>query len=297
MNITEPIITEIAENTYLINEFGLDVCYLLIGSEEALLIDTGTGVCDLAETVRSLTNLPLTVALTHGHFDHAGGIGQFDSVYVHKNDKVFTESITVKMRKNYVYYMLDNIRDRFQLLPNEVREFENVPQMIPFGDSHVFSLGARDVETVLIPGHTWGSVAFIDDATGILFSGDACTDYLMLAFSGVDTLEEPRKTTSVETALAGIEKLKAYSARFDRIFTGHTCHGTNINVISKPVSLIDDQIACLKGILSGELMREELPDRINSGHLKRCSYGGSSVVFDDRYLIEEPEIKEPYDIL
>lgn len=297
MNIIEPIITEIAENTYLINEFGLDVCYLLIGSERALLIDTGTGVCDLADIVKSITDLPLLVALTHGHFDHAGGIGQFESVYVHKNDKVFAESITVKMRKNYVNYMLDDIRDRFVMLPNEVREFENVPQMITFGDSHVFSLGARDVETVLIPGHTWGSVVFIDDATGILFAGDSCTDYLMLAFNGVDTLEEPRKTTSVATALAGIEKLKLYSARFDRIFTGHTCFGTDINVISKPVSLIDDQIACLNGILHGELVRENLPDNVHNGHLKRCTYGGSSVVFDDRYLIEEPEIKEPYDIL
>lgn len=297
MNITEPIITEIDENTYLINEFGLDVCYLIIGSEHALLIDTGTGVCDLKEIVKLITDLPLTVALTHGHFDHAGGIGQFDSVYVHKNDKAFAQSITVKIRKNYVASMLDVIRDRFQMLPNEVREFENMPQMIAFGDSNVWSLGARDVESVLIPGHTWGSVVFIDDATGILFAGDACTDYLMLAFPGIDTLEEPRMTTSVATALKGIEKLKLYSARFNRIFTGHTCYGTNINVISKPVSLIDDQIACLTGILSGELEREDMPSSINRGHLKRSTFGDSSVVFDDRYLIEEPVVEEPYDIL
>ena len=51
--------------------------YLLAGTEQALLIDTGLGVCDLFSAVRSLTSLPVTVALTHAHWDHIGGCNAF----------------------------------------------------------------------------------------------------------------------------------------------------------------------------------------------------------------------------
>lgn len=51
--------------------------YLLTGTKQALLIDTGLGVCDLFSAVRSLTSLPVTVALTHAHWDHIGGCNAF----------------------------------------------------------------------------------------------------------------------------------------------------------------------------------------------------------------------------
>ena len=43
MGIKTPFISEIAKNTYAINEFGLTAMYLLVGDESALLIDTGCG--------------------------------------------------------------------------------------------------------------------------------------------------------------------------------------------------------------------------------------------------------------
>ncbi|HEY2202848.1 MAG TPA: MBL fold metallo-hydrolase [Pseudonocardia sp.] len=53
---------------------------LVLGSARALVIDTrGDGVqgAELAASVRSLTGLPLTVALTHAHFDHCFGTSAF----------------------------------------------------------------------------------------------------------------------------------------------------------------------------------------------------------------------------
>ena len=44
MRIKKPIISEIALDTYLINEFGLSSVYFLIGKERGLLIDTGSGI-------------------------------------------------------------------------------------------------------------------------------------------------------------------------------------------------------------------------------------------------------------
>ena len=42
-------------------------CFLVEGSERALLIDTCSGVGNLAEYVATLTDKPLTVWVTHGH--------------------------------------------------------------------------------------------------------------------------------------------------------------------------------------------------------------------------------------
>ncbi len=57
-------------------------CYLVIGSEKAVLLDTCTGYGDLLSCVREFTQKPLFVLLSHGHYDHIGGAGQFDTVYM-----------------------------------------------------------------------------------------------------------------------------------------------------------------------------------------------------------------------
>ena len=57
-------------------------CFLLIGRERAMLVDAGMNRNDLHAFVRTITDLPVFVANTHGHFDHTGGNGYFDEVYM-----------------------------------------------------------------------------------------------------------------------------------------------------------------------------------------------------------------------
>lgn len=71
-------VTKLAENVYLLNEFDGTNCYLVVGSEKALLIDCGTGFCDIRGAAEKLTDLPIILAATHGHGDHIGGAGQFE---------------------------------------------------------------------------------------------------------------------------------------------------------------------------------------------------------------------------
>ena len=59
--IKEPMVMEIAKNTYAINEFGLSACYFLVGEERALLIDTACGLSDLKGIAASLTDKPYDV--------------------------------------------------------------------------------------------------------------------------------------------------------------------------------------------------------------------------------------------
>ena len=79
---------EVLASTWAIDDHGHDVMWLLRGTERALLVDTGFGVSDLAALATEImgASLPLIVANTHGHHDHAGGNWQFPRVYIGAED-------------------------------------------------------------------------------------------------------------------------------------------------------------------------------------------------------------------
>ncbi len=93
--------SELSENYYQANDIGDGIWHiyepgkvfssLIIGQTSALLIDTGYGFGHLARFVRSLTDLPLTVVNTHGHFDHVGGNFQFDQVWMAPAERAIYE--------------------------------------------------------------------------------------------------------------------------------------------------------------------------------------------------------------
>jgi glyoxylase-like metal-dependent hydrolase (beta-lactamase superfamily II) len=134
-------------------DFEANFIYLLIGSDRALLIDTGA-VADpkampLAKTILELlpdkdgNKRPLLVVHTHRHLDHRAGDPQFTAL----------PSVQV------VPIDLEGVRAFFG--------FTNWPN----GIAHV-DLGDRTVDVIPTPGHNKTHIAFYDDRTGILFSGD-----------------------------------------------------------------------------------------------------------------------------
>ena len=70
MNYLKHEVHEIAPKTWCLSEFRLVNAFLVEGEERAALIDTGTGVGNLYGVVRELTEKPLVILITHGHFDH-----------------------------------------------------------------------------------------------------------------------------------------------------------------------------------------------------------------------------------
>lgn len=155
--------------------------YLITGTEQAVLIDTGTGVGDLRACVESLTNLPITVLLSHGHLDHGKGSGQFETVYLSPAD-----------RELYRVHSAREIRAEY-LAPSpalpEVAEDDWIPADEPsrfpaLENGMAFHLGGLSVEVVSLPGHTPGSCMFLLREPRILIAGDACNFFTMLQGDG-----------------------------------------------------------------------------------------------------------------
>ena len=68
---------------YAIHEFyhaqGV-MSYLIEGENRDLLLDTGLGISNIRNVVRKLTDKPISVVLSHTHFDHIGGLNVFDDL-------------------------------------------------------------------------------------------------------------------------------------------------------------------------------------------------------------------------
>lgn len=93
-------IHQLDPNLWLLDDAGESTCYLIQGTERALLLDTVNGQENLHDIVRTLTDLPLVVVNTHGHGDHIGGNVFFEEAWLHPADnevvKKFLEKPEVK---------------------------------------------------------------------------------------------------------------------------------------------------------------------------------------------------------
>ena len=244
MGIKNPIVTEIAHKTYLINEYGLNVMYLVVGTERALLIDTGSGYCDLKAIVERLTDKPYDVVLTHGHVDHAGGCDIFEEIYIHPDDAEMAKNISYESRLGYGNSLRNAMGEPvWDYGAEKVRRWESFPACRDLREGMVFDLGGRRLTVYHTPGHTKGSCCLIDDNSRILFSGDAANINLLMNLGGA----------RVSTALEGLLKIKAHEAEFDRNYNGHVGYASYIDCVTMPDSVLDDCIAAMRGIIDGSL--------------------------------------------
>ncbi|NQV87426.1 MAG: MBL fold metallo-hydrolase [Woeseiaceae bacterium] len=150
------------------------ISYLIIGTESAVLFDTGNGIGDIKAIVDQLTDKPVRVLNSHSHFDHIGGNYQFDEVLSIATE--FTLARTHGIRSDELS-MEVSPEALCKGLPVGVTPATHQTQ--PFSitetisDGDVVDIGGRQLEILHVPGHTDDSIALLDRSAGLLWSGDS----------------------------------------------------------------------------------------------------------------------------
>lgn len=115
--------------------------FLVLGAERALLFDAGFADSGVLETVRSLTDQPIDVVMTHGDLDHSGGLADFGSCRMNAGDWPLVKAGSIALA--------------------------------PLDEGEIVACGEYRFRVIAIPGHSAGSLAFYDEVKGILLAGDS----------------------------------------------------------------------------------------------------------------------------
>lgn len=196
---------KLADNTYRISADYVFQSYLFIGKHKALLVDTGLGIGSVIDKVKELTDKPLIVVCTHGHFGAVGGAGQFDEVKIAKDDLKIAKAFN-KFTRRVVGYT-----------GRAGHDTEKEPKFVALTKSeleHGFDLGGRTIKIVATPSHTRGSICFIDESNKLAIVGDVVTPL------GIELLPTAlplnKYIEAVEELLKSLEGKKVYCSYFPR---------------------------------------------------------------------------------
>lgn len=147
------------------------------GRTHDLLLDSGMGVVPLRRNVALLADRPVLCVASHTHFDHIGAHHEFETRAVHRAEATILASPDRASTLADVY-----VRDDIftALPPGEYRSADyrvtgTTPTLI-LEDGDRIDLGDRSFDVIHLPGHSPGSVALWEQATGLLFSGDVIYD-------------------------------------------------------------------------------------------------------------------------
>lgn len=217
-------VEQIDKDTYVVSEYRHREethCYLLLGKEKALLIDTGLGVANIREIVEKITSLPIMVVTTHVHWDHIGGHRFFEEFGVHEEEKEWIMDKFPLPLSVVKQNLLDGNCDfpkSFDI--EDYNIFSGIPQQI-LQDGDEIDLGNRKVEVLHTPGHSLGHCCFYEAEKGYLYSGD-------LIYKGCLDMFYP--TTNPELFAQSIERVSKLEIK--RILPGHHSLDVPVEIIS-----------------------------------------------------------------
>lgn len=206
-------IEQIDNDTFAISEYKHweeTHCYLLCGSDRALLIDTGLGIANIRNAVEDLTTLPVMVATTHVHWDHIGGHRYFKDIAVFELEEQWLsekfpmplQAVKQNLTSKPCQFPMDFDIDKYQI-------YQGTPTKI-LHDGDKILLGNRQIEVIHTPGHSPGHCCFYEPERKYLYSGD-------LIYQGC--LDAFYPTTDPVLFFQSVKKLRSFSIQ--KIFPAH----------------------------------------------------------------------------
>jgi len=140
--------------------------YLILGSNSALLLDTGCGLSPLKPIVDDLIGQrKLFVFNTHYHWDHPLGNIEFGEVYIHENE------VELISKPYDVSYFKDSPNEIVKIYAKQNFLIPPAKVIKPLKEGDIFDLGEIEVTVIHCPGHSPGSICLLT-SNNELFTSD-----------------------------------------------------------------------------------------------------------------------------
>jgi len=174
------------------------------GRDRDMLVDTGLGIVNLRSAADDIFQKRITAVATHTHFDHIGGIHEFDERLVHESEaKIMSQGLSEMILRAGDFSEADRKElselgyavgsdELISALPHQDFDIDEhtvraAECTLSVSEGDVIDLGNRVFEIIHLPGHSPGSIGLWEARTGVLFSGDAIYDGPLLTnFPGAD---------------------------------------------------------------------------------------------------------------
>jgi len=265
-------VTRLTDRSYRITEADRYGAFLIEGADRSVLVDAGIGVGDLRGLVTGLVGTPITLVLTHTHWDHIGAAAQFDDVRVSSIELPPAGQIALDSLSGEFLERPTQFTDRWTDAGNDFPDgFDPEGYTIEPAAATALSsdgpidLGDRRLSVVPLPGHSPGHIGLIDPATATLYGGDVIHFdrglYIHFEDSDIDEYIE---------SLRRVRTLREDGA-FETLATSH-----NEPLSGSDLSLIDELLTGLREIRDGERAAEIVETDWGTAHSYRI--GGSEVL-------------------
>jgi glyoxylase-like metal-dependent hydrolase (beta-lactamase superfamily II) len=236
--------------------------FLVVGDKKAALIDTGLGIGNIKELAETATSLPIIVLHTHGHLDHTGGDPLFEENYISLLEKIPTiaEAEAQQEEKKALASSFPGvIGANLEFVPPAEVSYK------PVEDGDAFDLGGITLEAVSIPGHTEGSIAYVDKDGRFALTGDGIAD--------IHWFDDDKECSTVEGFLETLDRFEARAHNAKRYYAAHLPSHFGFD-------LIRDLQAAAKSILGGSDDPIENSDYLflKHGDLK-ANHSGNATIF------------------
>lgn len=220
----------LCDDTWVIY-IGNTTAYLIAGDEEGIMIDSGNYPGPLREFAESVCGKPVRkVANTHGHFDHTGGNGYFETAYMGK----LAETIC----------RVPNGND-----PDEDKKFPMDYDVVIVNEGDIIDVKGRELEVFILDGHSPDSTAYLDKKMRLLFVGDNVGKAPLMY-----KCEDPQP--SLLRYAMNLSKIMARRTEFDYVLRGHEDCLRDGDILQHTL------IAALRGL---DLDLDERPPRPQGG--------------------------------
>lgn len=197
----------------------LTACYVLEG-ELTALVETGpksTVQNVLAGLAAAGVQRLDWIVVTHIHLDHAGAAGTLAARFPEARIAVHTVGAPHLVDPSKLWSSASRIYgDAMEQLWGGIDPIPS-DRIQALEDGDKIDLGSRSLQAIDTPGHAYHHHAFLDDATGHVFTGDA----IGIRLPGVAAIRPatPPPEFHLEKGIASIQKLKTLGA--ERLYPTH----------------------------------------------------------------------------